>query len=96
MKYFYLKIVQSRPAHHPLDGPGEARPAHKSHPGEVHHDDPGVEAHPGRAVVGDSLHRVVNVLSRRHPHHLARAEVVKMSPQTLKQFTIQLFLSLDR
>ena len=68
------------------DGTCEAAPGHVAHPGEVHHDDPGVEAHPGRAVVGDGLHRVVNVLSRRHPHHLARAEVVKMSPQTLKQF----------
>ena len=68
------------------DGACEAAPGHVAHPGEVHHDDPGVEADPWRAVVGDGLHRVVNVLSRRHPHHLARAEVVKMSPQTLKQF----------
>ena len=71
------------------DGACEAAPGHVAHPGEVHHDDPRVETHPGRAVVGDGLHRVVNVLSGRHPHHLARAEVVKMSPQTLKQFNSQ-------
>ena len=54
------------------DGASEAAPRHVAHPGEVHHDHPGIEAHPRGAVVRQILHRVVNVLCRGHASNLEK------------------------
>ena len=52
----------------------EAASREAAHPRDVHHDDPGIEAHAGGAEAGQLLHHAVHVLHGRHPHDLVRRE----------------------
>ena len=65
------------------DWANEASPRHPPHPGEIHHDDPGVEPHPRRSEVREVVHWAVDVLSGGHAHHLAGTELPEMFPEFL-------------
>ena len=57
------------------DWAGEASPGEAPHPRDVHHDDPGIEAHAGGAEAGQLLHHAVHILHGRHPHDLVSREL---------------------
>ena len=65
------------------DGPGEAAPGQSPHPCEVHHNDPGIEPHPGGAEARERLHHTVHVLHRRHPRDLVRREQSKKNRENV-------------